>query len=104
MLYAIRASNPKSRALEEMAAIYRLDAANPQLEPLLLQEVRKVERQLLGLKFNSRRKENKRRYNIPTRDVGAYVIDLQDFARQITRLHWKILAQSLTKPPAGDDN
>lgn len=83
MLYAIRASNPKSRAVDEMAAIYRLDPANPQLAPLLLQEIRKLERQLLGLKFNSQRKENKLRYGIPSKDAGAYVIDLQAFTRRI---------------------
>ena len=83
MIYAIRASNPKSKATEEMAAIYRLDPANPQLEPLLLQEIRKVERQLLGLKFNSRRMENKRRYGVPSKDIGTYVIDLQAFAREV---------------------
>ncbi len=83
MIYAIRASNPKSKAIEEMAAIYRLDPANPQLAPLLLQEIRKLERQLLGVKFNSQRQENKRRYGIPTRDAGTYVIDLQAFVRKI---------------------
>ena len=83
MIYAIRASNPKSRAVEEMAAIYRLDPANPQLEPLLLQEVRKVERHLLGVKFNSRRQENKRRYGVPVNGIETYTIDLQEFARRV---------------------
>ncbi len=82
MLYAIRASSPKSNAVEEMEAIYRLDPLNPQLEGLLVQEIRKMERQLLGLKFNSKRVENKRRYNIPLKNTGAYVVDLQSFARK----------------------
>ena len=82
MLYAIRASNPKSKAVEEMEAIYRLDATNPQLEALLVQEIKKVERHLLGLKFNSRKKENKRRYQVPAKDIGEYVISLQAFARK----------------------
>ena len=82
MLYAIRASNPKSRAVEEMEAIYRLDAANPQLEALLVQEIKKVERHLLGLKFNSRKEENKRRYGVPAKDIGEYVIALQAFVRK----------------------
>ncbi|MEO1258986.1 MAG: hypothetical protein AAFZ15_09310 [Bacteroidota bacterium] len=83
MIYAIRASNPKSRAVEEMAAIYRLDPANPQLEPLLLQEIRKIERHLLGLKFNHRRKENKRRYGVPVAGIENYAIDLQEFVRKV---------------------
>ncbi len=82
MLYAIRASNPKSKAVEEMRAIYRLDPLNPELEGLLVQEIRKLERQLLGLKFNSKRAENKRRYNIPSKNAGVYVVDLQAFARK----------------------
>ena len=83
MLYAIRASNPKSKGVEEMAAIYRLDPLSPQLEPLLLQEVRKVERQLLGLKFNSRRTENKTQYGVPTKGIETYAIDLQTFVRKV---------------------
>ncbi len=82
MVYAIRASNPKSRAVEEMEAMYRLDPMNQQLEGLLLQEMRKVERHLLGLKFNSKRKDNKRLHNVPSKSMGAYVIDLQEFVRK----------------------
>ena len=82
MLYAIRAANPKSRALEEMQAIYRLDPKSPQLELLLLQEMRKVERELLGLKFNSHRRQNKRYLGIPSQDIGIYVVDLQAFVRK----------------------
>lgn len=83
MLYAIRAANPKSRALEEIEAIYRLDPANPQLEVLLVQEVKKVERSLLGLKWNNRRAENKRYHKLPEKGVEDYVISLQAFARQV---------------------
>ena len=81
MLYSIRASNPKNNAVEEMQAIYRLDPKSPQLELLLVQEIRKVERHLLGLKFNSRRRQNKRRYGVPQKGIEVYAIDLQEFAR-----------------------
>ena len=82
MLYVIRASNPKSRAVEEMEAVYRLDPINPHLEVLLVQEVKKLERNLLGLEFNSKRKQNKRYHGLPQSDAGDYVISLQSFVRK----------------------
>ena len=42
-----------------------------------------MERQLLGLKFNSRRQENKIRYGIPSNGIKTYAIDLQAFVRQV---------------------
>lgn len=83
MLYAIRAANPKSKAVDEMASIYRLDPENPQLEILLVQEMKKIERSLLGAKWNSHRAVNKRRFGLPEKGVGDYVISLQAFVRQV---------------------
>lgn len=81
-LYAIRAAEPNSRAVEEMEKIYAIDPTNENLEVLLVQEMRKVERNLLGLEFNSHKEENKRFYKIPKPSAGKYVIDLQKFVRR----------------------
>lgn len=83
MLYAIRAANPKSKAVDEMESIYRLDPHNPQLEILLVQEMKKIERSLLGLKWNSHRTQNKARFGLPEKGVGDYVISLQAFTRKV---------------------
>jgi hypothetical protein len=81
-LYAIRAAAPNSRAVEEMEKIYEIDPVNQFLEVLLVQEMRKMERSLLGLEFNSNKAENKRYHNIPKANAGRYVVDLQKFVRR----------------------
>ena len=81
-LYAMRATREESKALEEMERIYAIDPANEYLEPLLVQEIRKMERNLLGLEFNARKEDNKRYHKIPRPYAGKYVIDLQKFARK----------------------
>ncbi len=80
-LFAIRAANSEGRALEDMKRIYELDPQNPNLEILLVQEVRKMERNLLGLDFNDKKEHNRRYYNVPRPYAGSYVIDLQEFVR-----------------------
>lgn len=82
-LYTIRASGASSKALEDMEKIYEITPRNRNLEVLLVQEIRKMERNLLGLEFNRRKAENKRYYQVPAPNAGKYVIDLQKFARKV---------------------
>lgn len=82
-LYTIRSSGAGSKALEDMEKIYQLTPLNRDLEVLLVQEIRKIERNLLGLEFNSRKAENKRYYKVPAPNIGKYVIDMQKFARKV---------------------
>jgi hypothetical protein len=81
-LYVIRAANENSKAAQDMQEIYRLDPTNGNLEVLLVQEVRKMERNLLGLEFNDNKDHNKRYHSIPRAMVGDYIIELQKFVRQ----------------------
>ena len=82
MLYAIRAYEKDSRAIEEMQAIYKMDPSSKFLEMLLVKEIRELEKDLLGVEFNDNRKGNKRYHRRPKSDAGEYVIELQDLARQ----------------------
>ncbi|MFQ5446390.1 MAG: hypothetical protein ACE5FF_05600, partial [Saprospiraceae bacterium] len=81
-LYVIRAADEDSKAVEDMREIYRLDPANENLEVLLVEEVRKMERNLLGLDFNDNKAHNKRYQHLPRPGVGDYIIKLQKFVRQ----------------------
>jgi hypothetical protein len=81
-LYAIRAAAAESKAVEEMEKIYELDPTNQLLEGLLVQEMRKMERNLLGLEFNDQKERNKRYHKLPRPYAGTYVIELQRFARK----------------------
>ncbi|MEK7253679.1 MAG: hypothetical protein AAB316_02975 [Bacteroidota bacterium] len=82
-LYAIRAASEESHAVEEMEKIYQLDPLNSNLEVLLVQEIRKMERNLLGLEFNPRQASNQRFHQIPKSYAGNYVISLQRFVRKV---------------------
>ena len=82
VLFTIRASGEDSKALEDMEKIYDIDPGDENLEVLLVQEIRKLERNLLGLEFNKRKVENKRYYKIPKPYAGKYVVDLQKFVRK----------------------
>lgn len=82
-LFAMRAYMRDSKAVEEMEAIYQLDPSSPYLEVLLAREIRKLERQLLGVEFNDHREKNKRYHGIPTPEARAEVIRLQTLTRQI---------------------
>lgn len=83
VLYAIRANMPDSRLLVEMKNIYSLDPTSPFLGLLLIQEMKKLERELLGLGFNDKRALNKRYYNAPGPDAGARLVGLQQFITQV---------------------
>ena len=85
VLYALRGNRKNSLAVEEMRTIYQLDPDSHYLEPLLLKEMHRLEKDLLGLSFNDEREENRRRFNIPRPRAGTYVIELQEFVRQVIR-------------------
>ncbi len=80
-LYALRARSADSRAVEEMEAIYELDPRNHHLETLLIGELRKLEKDFLGLAFNSNREQN-RRLGYPRAEAGRYAVRLLRFVRQ----------------------
>lgn len=82
-LYAMRAQIRDSRALEEMQNIYALDPRSDYLETMIVAEVKKIEKNLLGLEFNDHRETNLRYSKIPQPGIGDYVIELQAFARKV---------------------
>lgn len=82
-LFAMRAYLDRSRALEEMRAIYILDPKIEYLDVLLVRELRRLEKQLLGLEFNQNRDQNRRYHQIPQPKIGDYLIELQDFVQTI---------------------
>ena len=82
-LYAIRANHPKSKLLVEMRNIYSLAPNSPYLNLLLIQEMKKLEKNLLGVSFNDKRRRNEYYYGIPSKDAGQRVIELQRFVSQV---------------------
>jgi hypothetical protein len=82
-LYALRAYDAGSKALEEMERIYELDPTHPFLEILLLRELSKLEQDLLGLEFNDHRRTNLRNFDIPRAFADTYVISMQEFVHRI---------------------
>lgn len=86
-LYTMRAYADDAKAVEEMQLIYDLDPQNEHLETLLLREIRKSERDLLGLTFNDRRIQNQRLHNIPRQGAGDYAIRLNNFIVKCIKEH-----------------
>ncbi|MCB0550175.1 MAG: hypothetical protein KDD19_21580 [Phaeodactylibacter sp.] len=82
-LYAIRANNPNSKLAVEMNNIYSLAPDSPYLPLLLIQEMKNLEKHLLGVSFNDKRRRNERYYGIPSKDAGKRVIELQRFVSQV---------------------
>ncbi len=85
MLYALRARVKDSKAAKEMAKIYNLDPANDQLELLLVREIKKLEKDFLGLPFNDQRQRNKELFGLPRKEAGSELIDLQALARKAAK-------------------
>lgn len=81
-IYALRANKEGSKPLDDMKAIYELDRDSEHLDVLLIKELKRLEKQLLGLEFNPRKRQNRQFYNVPKPEVGPYIIDLQDFVRK----------------------
>lgn len=82
-LYALRASHPNSKVVSEIKNIYTLDPENENLELLLVREIRQLEKDLLGLDFNKKKRENRRMHQLPRKIAGQQVIDLQQLVRMI---------------------
>ncbi|MBX2872477.1 MAG: hypothetical protein KTR30_10270 [Saprospiraceae bacterium] len=83
VLHVLRAESQNAKLVEEMRNIYRYEPTNENLELLLLREIKRLEKDLLGLDFNNRRRQNERLHNIPRPDAGEKVIELQKFIREI---------------------
>ncbi len=77
-LYAIRATADEAKAVEEMKKIYELSPASEMLELLLMKEMKKLERDFLGLEFNDQKKNNKILHDIPRENAGLYLVQLQE--------------------------
>lgn len=84
-LYVIRANFPDSRLLVELENIYENDPSSPYLHLLLVREVRRLERDLLGLSFNNNRRQNRFYYGVPGSDAGKRVVGLQTFVTQVLK-------------------
>lgn len=82
-LYALRANMGGSKVVEELEHIYALNPKDENLEVLLAKEIKKLEKDLLGLEFNTQKNRNKHRFKIPRKYAGKYVIELQHFARRL---------------------
>jgi hypothetical protein len=84
-LYAIRASFPNSRLLIEMKNIYAHDPGSNYLPLLLVQQMKKLEKNLLGLSFNDKRERNKRYHGIPEKTAERRIVALQQFVTQVLK-------------------
>jgi len=81
-LYVLRAQAANSKKLEAMQAVYNYDTKNRHLEILLVEEMRKLEKDLLGLGFNDNRAQN-RRLGYPRAKAGDYIVELQEFVARV---------------------
>jgi len=107
-LHALRAYGEGAKALEDMQAIYALDADSKHLDVLLIKEMKRLEQHLLGLPFNTRKRQNKQFYDVPRPGMGRYVIEFQDFVRRhnqgsptYNRVLWT-MAEGYLEAIAGD--
>jgi hypothetical protein len=85
------------------------DAENSQTDPLSISpegdDLAVYQDQLLGMAYQLvRRALLDAGGVIPPRLATHQTQPETDFSRQITRLHWKIFAESLTRPPAAAEN
>lgn len=107
-IYVLRANSTYGLPYREMEKIYDLEPKHPQLELLLVRELIKLEKDLLGYDFNPNKAYNKRYYKIPRTNAGAYIIDLQTFVRrviqenQVNRPELWIIAEAYLELLAGD--
>ncbi len=107
-LYVLRAHAEDARLVEEMQSVYIYDPSHPALELLLIREMAKLEKDLLGLEFNQKKASNRQYFNIPRRVAGQRVIDMQGFVRKALEdghmsrpVLWKI-AEGYLELLAGD--
>ncbi len=83
-LYALRANDPLSHGVEEMRAIYEIDPKNEHLELLLVREIQKLEKDLLGIDFNKKKRSNRRFHQIPRKGAGKNLLDLLQLVLKIS--------------------
>ncbi|MFK7808580.1 MAG: hypothetical protein AB8F74_12320 [Saprospiraceae bacterium] len=95
-LYALRAHAQESKAVEEMIKIYDLSPQEENLELLLVNEIKKLEKDLLGLDFNDKKRINKKLHKLPRKKAGEYVITLRGFANKLGK-EGKVLHPNLWK-------
>lgn len=107
-MYVLRAQSPRSNLIEEMQHIYEFAPQHPALEMLLVRELQKLEKDLLGEAFNPNKENNRRLHKIPRSYAGNRVIELQSLIRQWLKeeqieqpLLWK-MAQGYLEVLAGD--
>jgi len=81
-LYVLRANSKNALLIPEMENIYTYDPQHPALEMLLVKELQKLEKDLLGAAFNPQQDNNLARYKIPRAYAGQRVIDLQNLVRK----------------------
>ena len=84
MLYALRANDPNSQAAVEMEKIYALDPKNEFLEMLLVREIQKLEKDLLGLDFNKQKRTNRNYHKIPRKQAGKSLLDLLQLVLKVS--------------------
>ncbi|HMR42502.1 MAG TPA: hypothetical protein PKC40_01650 [Saprospiraceae bacterium] len=82
-LYALRAYNEQNRALEEMEKIYQFNPANDLLPMLLIREVKKLERDLLGYTFNDKKEQNRRLHHVPRKNASALLHKWLAFIKKV---------------------
>ncbi len=82
-LHVLRAYEDKSRAIEEMQKIYAYSPLDRNLEPLMVNEIKEMEKNLLGVEFNDYRRLNKRVYGYPKDYAGEYIIALTNFCKRL---------------------
>jgi len=67
-----------------MAKIYDIDPKNEHLELLLVREIQKLEKDLLGLDFNKKRRSNRRFHQIPRKQAGKNLLDLLQLVLRVS--------------------
>lgn len=83
-LHALRANEPNSKPVNDMYAMYDLDPTNPNLELLLVREIKNLEKDFLGTKFNRHRESNKKDYGIPRKNAAEDLVALTQFVIKVT--------------------
>lgn len=107
-LFVLRAQSKNSKLIEEMEHIYEYDPQHPALEMLLVRELQKLEKDLLGEAFNPYRRNNKSIHHIPRAYAGQRVIALQKLVRswieeeQVPNIQLWQLAEGYLEVLAGD--
>ena len=91
-----------------MAKIYDLAPNNRNLPLLLVKEMRKLEKDYMGLDFNINKRENRRYHKIPRTSSAHYLISLQKFVQQVVeekeieKMELWLVADAYLKFLAGD--